>query len=544
MASSIRNFRAETGSEPNQIKLFWSLSENLLPTERVRIRRSESVYPLVTEGVQVYETASSTINFFLDESLQPDTFYYYTVFIFDTGTSTYRDFEKLGQAFALSYRNWGEGDRLYSLFPLNFQLVDTQRGLILQKLSKVIGNMMDFYRSFVTTQGFFRNPDKAPENILDFYSLMFGFAPERGFDLRVLRNVALGIISVYKKKGTCPGLVEFVKLFTTWDSQCDDTVDLTFRWWDPDTKRHLSYLTGVATNKAIDANASFTPDLWQNGKFVDPLDDPFYEVVGNTTTEILFSTKTPPFTRDTGTSGIGTSSVTFQDLSKSWTVDQWRGHRLYIDSFSSEEYFTIISNTTNELTLNPKKTNFGTPEVYQDVGLDMVAPSVISYRIEPEYYVQQGRHSLTYDNTVPPGFRGSTKDPAHFYVGGNRSLLSLGQFSDLAVLVIITGVADFSGRSTALTQTVLTDTNADFGPVNSLVGKSLNPNVLQANDFTILSNTGTTITVLGDMTEVAATANNYYVLDASESVRAKRLREVLPEFAPRDVEIFLFFDAS
>jgi hypothetical protein len=301
-------------------------------------------------------------------------------------------------------------------------------------------------------------------------------------------------------------------------------------------------LTGVASNKAIDANASFSLDIWQNGKFVDPLDDPFYFVVGNTPTEILFDGKTPPFTRDDGTDGIGISAVQFQDTTKTWTVDEWRGYRLYVDSFSTTEYYTIISNTSDTLVCNPKKANFGTPEVFQNVGLDMIAPSVVAYRIEPEYYVQQGRHSLTYDNTVPPGFRGTTKDPAHFYVGGNRSLLSLGQFSPLAVLVIISGVAYYSGRSTGLTATTLTDTNENFGAVDSLVGKRINPNVLQANDFEIIANTANSITVVGDMTEVAAIANNYYVLEQFDSIKAKRLREVLPEFAPRDVELFIFFE--
>lgn len=149
---------------------------------------------------------------------------------------------------------------------------------------------------------------------------------------------------------------------------------------------------------------------------------------------------------------------------------------------------------------------------------------------------------MLYDNTVPPGFRGLTKDPAHFLVGGNRSLLSLGDFSPLSVILIIQGVSPYVGRSTGLLTTTLTDTNANFGAVNSLVGLKLNPNILQAEDFEIVSNTSTTITVSGDLLEVAASGNNYYVINPTDSTKARRLRQVLPDFAPYYAEIFVFFE--
>jgi len=543
--ADVVTFQVQTGSFPGRIQLSWTLDENLSANEEIRIRRALSIFPLSTEGTLVFSSGNSSIVEYEDQDLDPDTFYYYTIFVYDTSTSTYRDFGLTGQDFALSYREWGEGDRLYNLLASDIRAVHEVLGgdnNTLKKLMLSVGNMMDFYRSFVLTAGYWRRPDIAPENILDFYSLMWGFEPERGFDLRVLRQLALGLVGVYKRKGTCGGLVDFIKIFTTWDAQCDDAVDLTFRWWDPDTKRVLSYLTGSGARKAIDTNQSFTSNLWQNGKFSDPLDDIFYTIVGNTTTEIIFENKTPPFERLDGIGGIGISAIELQDTGQSWTDDQWRGYRLYIDTFSTTEYFTIISNTSDILTVNPKKTNYGTPAVFQEVGLDMIAGGGVEYRIEPEYYVQQGRHSLTYDNTVPPGFRGTSKDPAHFYVGGSRSLLSLGQFSPLSVLVIIEGVANFVGRSTNLVGNVLTDDNADFGAIDSLVGKRLNPNVLQAQDFEITGNTATTITVSGDLTKVAAIGNNYFVLDELSSIKTRRLREVIPEFVPHDVDVFLFFE--
>lgn len=540
---AIRSFIATTASFPNMVNLSWDLTTPLVANEELVIKRSESIYPLFTEGTEIYRSTNSNIVSFTDTELPENLFYYYAVYIENTFTSVVTEQLPATRDFALSYKKWGEGKRLFQALPAGIQGVDNYFGKNLEKLVETIGNMEDYYRSLVHVAGYFRRPDLVAENLLDFYSEMFGFPPERGFDLRVLRNLALGLVAVYKKKGTCQGLVDFTKIFTTWDSRCDDTVDLTFRTWDPDTKRRFAYLTGVSGTVATDGNAVFPSGLWTNGKFVDEEDDPFYTVLGNNTTDIFLLDKEPPFTVDTGIAGIGTGPTTFQDISKTWVVNQWRGHRLYIDSFSIYDYFVIISNTADTLTCNQPYVNFGSPDlVFRKVDLDEIAPANVAYRIEPEYYVQQGRHSLLYDNTVPPGFRGLTKDPAHFLVGGNRSLLSLGQFSEFAVVLVIEGVANYVGRSTGLIATTLTDANANFGPVDNLVGKKLNPNILQAQDFPIIANTATTVTVLGDMLEVAAVANNYYILSEFDSIKAKRLRSVIGDFAPYYAEIFLFFE--
>ena len=540
----ITSFNVTTGSFPNTINVSWTLDQALAADEEVVIRRAELLYPQTTEGVEVFRTDNTNITTFEDtDGLEDNLYYYYAGYIFNTTSSTFTTEQSPStRDRAISYRNWGEGDRLFRQLPTEIQDHDSFFGDHLRKLFDVIGNQADYFRTRCHSVSYGRRLDLIDEKLLEFILEMFGFQIERGLDIGISRGLAQGIIDVYKKKGTCQALVDFVKLFTGWDSRCDDELDLTFRTWDPNTKRNLGFLTGSVPNQAIDANAAFSTNIWTNGKFVDPEDDPFYNVLGNDATTITFKTKTSPFQRLDGTGGIGLTATTFQDTTQSWTNGQWRGHRLYIDSFSTTEYWVIIDNDADTLTLNPLYTNYGTPSTYQQVPLDIVAASVVNFRIEPEYYVQQGRHSLLYDNTVPPGFRGLTKDPAHFLVGGNRSLLTLGQFSDFAVALIIEGVSPFVGRSTNLTSTVLTDDNADFGPVDGLVGQRLNPNLLQASDFEIVANDTTTITVVGDMTELAAIGNNYYVIDETDSIKSKRLREVLPEFAPFYTDLFIFFE--
>lgn len=546
---AIASFTAETANFFGKVDLSWTLTEPLGPNEEIRIRRQESIFPLSNEGVQVFSTQDSDILSFTDENLPPDVFYYYSIFIFNTVSLEYSELGPSTRSKALAYRKWGEGERLFRQLPVGIQDNDTAtrqdgtliRGANLQKIVDVIGNHGDYFRSIVNAMGYFRRPDLVAEQLLDFYSEMFGFPPERGFDLRVLRNLAQGLVAVYKIKGTCQGLINFVKIFTAWDSICNDTLDLTFKLWDGESKRHFSWYTGVAVDQVFETGANFPIDIWTNGKFVDSEDDPFYKILGNDDDSISFLNKTPPFER-LSSNGIGISADQFQDLSQTWDDDEWLGYRLFIDSFSTTEYYVVIGNNANTLFLNRLYTNFGTPERFQEVPINTIAPGSTAYRLEPEYYVQTGRHSLLYDNTVPVGFRGLAKDPAHFLFGGSRSILQLGQFSERAVIITIESVAWAVGRSTGLTATTLTDTDADFGAPNSQVGRRLNPNVLQAQDFEIISNTQTSVTVSGNLLAVAASGNNYSILDELDAVKAKRLREVLPDFAPFYSEIFIFFE--
>jgi len=90
---------------------------------------------------------------------------------------------------------------------------------------------------------------------------------------------------------------------------------------------------------------------------------------------------------------------------------------------------------------------------------------------------------------------------------------------------VITNVL-FNGNSTGLTATVLTDNGANFGAVNSLVGKYLNPNTNQQTSFLITANTATTITVSNmegwyGLTDWAAVGDPYQVQEETSGDREK-----------------------
>jgi hypothetical protein len=80
-------------------------------------------------------------------------------------------------------------------------------------------------------------------------------------------------------------------------------------------------------------------------------------------------------------------------------------------------------------------------------------------------------------------------------------------------------------RSTALAATVLTDSAAAWVP-NALIGRLLTPDIdTPGTTFAVVSNTATTITVVGDMT-IAANAGDHYRLELTTPSGGARVDEV------------------
>lgn len=108
------------------------------------------------------------------------------------------------------------------------------------------------------------------------------------------------------------------------------------------------------------------------------------------------------------------------------------------------------------------------------------------------------------------------------------------------------------GVSTALTATTLTDAGASWTP-GDMAGLVLNPNVDQAEQydvlrlFLILDNTATTITVEGDMTEIAAAGETYSVGDGVADDRPLDLSLLMDlliyPYVPSDAEVDLYLAA-
>lgn len=132
------------------------------------------------------------------------------------------------------------------------------------------------------------------------------------------------------------------------------------------------------------------------------------------------------------------------------------------------------------------------------------------------------------------------------FVPGGRFLKTLpgiiipGFFTFREFVVTLPNVALFVGTSTAFSisngTTTMTDTAANFGPNNSLIGNFLLPNQGEPNDlFVIIANTATTITVSGvvNNTEVG---NKYAVLSPLNTNRFIILNKLMPLYEPVKTE--------
>lgn len=304
--AAIGSFAASSNFKPNSVKLDWAISGSLGANEEIQIRRALTTYPQdIADGTLVYSTTNVTDNSFEDNGLEDNTYYYYTAFIYDTVAQTFQDVFTINQVYGFSYKNWGSGELVYSLFPQETRSLDLETGRELYRLSLTIGNMIDLYRSEVFAMEYNRKPQDASANILPLFSEGFGFPAERALDLNVLRRIAQGIVSVYKKKGTAEGIVDFIKLFVEFDSTVLEDVDPNFKLYDESSKLERGTLTAVAAQQAIDSTKSFGLNDFVNGTFIDAEFDNLYSITGNTATTINFAEKTPPSIKSESGNGIG-----------------------------------------------------------------------------------------------------------------------------------------------------------------------------------------------------------------------------------------------
>lgn len=128
------------------------------------------------------------------------------------------------------------------------------------------------------------------------------------------------------------------------------------------------------------------------------------------------------------------------------------------------------------------------------------------------------------------------------FVSGGRFATSLpgvvipGFFTFREFVITLRDVALFAGTSedfsVASGTTTLTDTTANFGATDSLIGNFLIPNTEEVNDiFEIVGNTSTTITVRGVINN-RTPGGNYAVLSPLNSNRFIILNSLLPVYIP------------
>lgn len=154
--------------------------------------------------------------------LEDEQFYYYTAFTHRTGFNVAASlFASFGdadstQSAALSTIRRDFQNILLDLWPNVFSQADSTGDF--EDLMAVFGFGFNELYSFVNTFTL-TNPDKMFYTILDSFALQTGL-PEAGSQLGIdtYRRIICDMLPTFKLKGTKDGIVDFIRIITTWDA--------------------------------------------------------------------------------------------------------------------------------------------------------------------------------------------------------------------------------------------------------------------------------------------------------------------------------------
>lgn len=126
--------------------------------------------------------------------------------------------------------------------------------------------------------------------------------------------------------------------------------------------------------------------------------------------------------------------------------------------------------------------------------------------------------------------------PGGRFVKGLPGIIIPGFFTFREFVVTLPNIALFIGKTTAFSvsngTTTITDSTADFGPTNGLIGNFILPNESEPNDvYQIISNTSTSVTVTGIVTD-RTIQNTYVILSPLNTNRFIILNNFMPLYEP------------
>lgn len=618
---TVTNAVSKTWCDGQRIDIFWDYPAG---TTQILIIRSQSSYCRFPDdpGVTVY--SGPPINGYVDgpgpvpasypagtvqstTPLEENQFYYYTIFVsFDAGSPYSWVWSQNAQIGGLSIKDYQSyyPYYLYNLLPSAYRRrdADPSRGTdqyLLRDYTMVIQCQVNIMRGWMEGLLQLRDPDNMPagrigqaENqtgILEAQSWDLGLLPEKSFDAGVLRRIAAGLIPITKEKGTCPGLVDLTKLFTTWNSTCDEAiepecgVDRIFTLWDGVSKINEIVVTSSSSNPTISAGSlefstatlfmadGLTPDTIPGTNlgvgtvaFVQDAMGTFacVETVsarsgGNQT--INFTSASALLRESitgvgTGAAGqftivsVDTSSYPWQFPSSGgfgppeWGSNAWGGYYLK-DSAGNVFPITFSQPTSSGLT------------VLEVTGTPASGAFTLAYAFD------SGKNPL-FNCRLYTGEFSFWLDPKwdirlnnELSVGPWSVLVSLGAIQTTGyaptpadVTIWVENVASVLGTSNAAPlPDTLADTTQAWTP-HEWMGFYLLPNWDLTNIFPIVDNSATTVTVdigLGGGLDTVSIDGSYYViLSEEDAVMYSRLVQLLPSFTPFESRPFVKFTGT
>jgi len=164
------------------------------------------------------------------EPLNEQTYYYYTVLVSNAGplALTAYDLTDASRAYALSVAVYNSKDNfLWPNTPAIYREMDALPvaqgggGGTLDKLYEVMGGWLNVMRGNANAIALRNDPDMAPIDALIAANSALGFSGEgQTYDFDALRRTFSSITSVYKKRGSCPGVQQLAQLLVRWAVVC------------------------------------------------------------------------------------------------------------------------------------------------------------------------------------------------------------------------------------------------------------------------------------------------------------------------------------
>lgn len=538
-----------------------------------------------------------------EEDLQENTYYYYTLYmtvaeepigIYDFGLEAQSNCQVTGLSIIdyLAHTESGPlygGEYLYNLFSGKIREKDQaqavafgrERGYF-QDFCHFVQGGLNILRGNAEALEHLTSVDRLPaglvgrafdqSTILGAWARRFAIPPERFIlDVEILRRIAASMIFLYKEKGTCPGLVDFTKVLTQWDSICtefDSGVGscnpIYLETWDTDiTKSRLvrqASLLVSAPGLLTIPGSGLTVDAHVDSLLVGPMFDQI-QISSNTLDTLIFEDETVEvrfedlITIDSVVAVGGdvyTLEITRTSGGPSEANDsEYNGYRI-VDSanvlmtVTATEY--IVDGSPSEVTVDSP----GAPSTgVAAVTFNYVLGAAFANR-DPvvALSVWTGCPTFLYDPlmdvTLRDTFSPDVLNPHDVLYSGGVLIGVAFQPGD-TILTIQSGIAKFVGSATSVSGNTLTDTSANFGPNGTNEQHYLNPNQNQKRTWRIISNTTTTLTVEPDipgvtLEQVAGDGSRYAVLE----LKVNRFYEILARladlFIPVISRLFIFFE--
>lgn len=537
--------------------------------------------------------------------LEENTYYYYTLYmttksgatgIFDYGIEARSNCQVTGLSiidyFESPERGKWYGDWLYKLFPektreldeVNKVALGRQRGYF-EDFCHFLQGGFNIIRGHALALEHLTNVDRLPaglvgrsfdqSTILGAWARRFAIPPERFIlDPEILRRITASMIFLYKEKGTCPGIVDFTKVLTQWDSVCIEFGDedgaacdrIYLRTWDTEITEteFILQLSSVNISPGIVEipGAGLTPDRHINSLIVDSVWNQ-HRIVENSSQIIELEDET--------------AVMAFEDLITIVIVAPVLGtiYDLVVTRtfggpprLNDQEYdvFKILDSANQEMSVSLTQADFSPTE--SRLRVDSSSPPTVgdaaaalgfvlgadfaSRDPAGSFRVFTGCPTFLYDplmdiTLLPDQVPGIGNPNPHDILFSGGTLKGIPFVPGDTLLTIQSGIAKFVGTSTSVLGNVLTDTSANFGPMGSNNFAFLNPNRNQTQTFRIISSTTTTITVEAaipgiTLESLAAPVSSYFVLEFKENRFYQILTRLIDLFVPVTSKIFIFFD--